>query len=102
MTPGPQYDCNTIYGWYKTLSEEYKQSLKEFLKRNNCNNINVNIGIMQYLIKCKAQMAIIMVQDVLGLDESARINMPGTISNEHWSWKLIDFTDFEERIKDFN
>ncbi|MBR6034009.1 MAG: 4-alpha-glucanotransferase [Clostridia bacterium] len=99
--PG-NHDCNTIYGWYKTLSEEYKQSLKEFLKRNNCNNINVNIGIMQYLIKCKAQMAIIMVQDVLGLDESARINMPGTISNENWSWKLIDFTDFKERIKDFN
>ena len=47
-------------------------------------------------------MAIIMVQDVLGLDESARINMPGTISNENWSWKLIDFTDFKERIKDFN
>ena len=57
---------------------------------------------MQYLMKCKARIAIIMVQDILGLDESARINIPGTKSDANWSWKLIDFKDFRERIKDFN
>ena len=99
--PG-NHDCLTIYGWYKTLSDENKERLKEFLRRNECYDINVNIGIMQYLMKCKANMAIIMVQDVLGLDETARINTPGTISDNNWSWKLIDFNDFNERIKDFN
>ena len=99
--PG-NHDCLTIYGWYKTLNDEYKERLKEFLRRNECYDINVNIGIMQYLIKCKARMAIIMVQDVLGLDENARINVPGTTSDKNWSWKLIDFNDFRERIKDFN
>ena len=99
--PG-NHDCLTIYGWYKTLSDENKEKLKEFLRRNECYDINVNIGIMQYLMKCKAKMAIIMAQDVLGLDETARINTPGTISDNNWSWKLIDFNDFKERIKDFN
>ena len=99
--PG-NHDCQTIYGWYKTLSDENKDRLKEFLRRNECYDINVNIGIMQYLMKCKARIAIIMVQDILGLDESARINIPGTKSDENWSWKLIDFKDFRERIKDFN
>ena len=99
--PG-NHDCNTIYGWYKTLSDYNKERLKEFLRKNECYDINVNIGIMQYLMKCKAKMAIIMVQDVLGLDETARINTPGTISDNNWSWKLIDFNDFKERIKDFN
>ena len=56
---------------------------------------------MQYLAKCKSKIAIITVQDVLGLDDSARINLPGTETNENWSWKLIDFNDFKERIKDF-
>ena len=99
--PG-NHDCQTIYGWYKTLSDDYKERLKEFLRRNECYDINVNIGIMQYLMKCKAKIAIIMVQDILGLDESARINIPSTISDKNWSWKLIDFKDFKERIKDFN
>lgn len=98
--PG-NHDCHTIYGWYKTLSDEYKERLKEFLRRNECYDINVNIGFMQYCMKCKAKIAIITVQDILGLDDSARINVPGVEQTENWSWKLIDFNDFKERLKDF-
>lgn len=98
--PG-NHDCHTIYGWYKTLNDEYKERLKEFLRRNECYDINVNIGIMQYCSKCKAKIAIITVQDILGLDDESRINIPGSDSSKNWSWKLIDFEDFKERIKDF-
>ena len=100
VSPG-SHDCQTIHGWYKILSEDNKERLKEFLRRNHCNDINVNIGIMQYCMKCKAKIAIFSVQDILGLDDSARINTPGTQSDKNWSWKLIDFNDFKERIKDF-
>ena len=99
--PG-NHDCQTIYGWYKTLSDENKERLKEFLRRNECYDINVNIGIMQYLLKCKARIAIVTVQDILGLDDEARINLPGTLSENNWSWKLKDFNSLKERIKDFN
>ena len=99
--PG-NHDCPTIYGWYKILDDEHKEKLKEFLRRNECYDINVNIGIMQYCMKCKAKMAVITVQDILGLDDSSRMNVPGTNSKNNWSWKLIDFEDFKERIKDFN
>ncbi len=98
--PG-NHDCSTIYGWYKTLDDEHKEKLKEFLRRNECYDINVNIGIMQYTMKCRAKIAIITVQDILGLDDSARINVPGTESKNNWSWKLIDFEEFKQRVKDF-
>ena len=99
--PG-NHDCPTIYGWYKILDDEHKEKLKEFLRRNECYDINVNIGIMQYCMKCKARIAVITVQDILGLDDGSRMNVPGTNSKNNWSWKLIDFEDFKERIKDFN
>ncbi len=98
--PG-NHDCQTIYGWYKTLDDEHKEKLKEFLRRNECYDINVNIGIMQYCMKCRAKIAIITVQDILGLDDSARINVPGTDSENNWSWKLKDFKELKERVKDF-
>ena len=98
--PG-NHDCSTIYGWYKLLDDEHKEKLKEFLRKNECYDINVNIGIMQYCMKCKAKMVVITVQDILGLDDSARMNLPGTNSQNNWSWKLINFDDFRERIKDF-
>ena len=84
------------------MNDEYKERLKEFLRKNECYDINVNIGIMQYCMRCKAKIAIITVQDILGLDDSARMNIPGTDIPENWSWKLTDFNDFRERIKDFN
>ena len=99
--PG-NHDCHTIYGWYKVLDDDCKEKLKEFLRRNGCNDINVNLGIMQYSLKCKARIAIVTIQDILGLDDGARINVPGTVSKDNWSWKLKDFNDFKERIKDFN
>ena len=99
--PG-NHDCQTIYGWYKTLSDDNKERLKEFLRRNECYDINVNIGIMQYLMKCKAKIAIITVADILGLDDLARINMPGVDITENWSWKLKDFEDLKREIKYFN
>lgn len=98
--PG-NHDCNTLYGWYKTLSDEYKGRLKEFLRNNGCNDININIGFMEYCKKCTAKMVIIMAQDVLGLDETSRINLPGVTSEENWSWKLKDFDEFREQIKYF-
>ena len=99
--PG-NHDCSTIYGWYKNLSDENKENLKRFLANNECNNINVNHGIMQYCLKCKAKIAIVSVQDIIGLDDSCRINMPGIESDKNWSWKLNDFKVLKERIGDFS
>ncbi len=98
--PG-NHDCQTIYGWYKTLSDSDKENLKRFLANNGCNNINVNHGIMQYCLKCKAKIAIVSVQDIIGLDDSSRINVPGYNNKNNWSWKLNDFKCFRERIGDF-
>lgn len=101
ILPG-NHDCSTVYGWYKSLDDRRKEELKEFLRRNECYDINVNIGIMQYIRKCKANIAIIQVQDILGLDDSARINRPGTSADENWTWKLVDFEALKREIKNFS
>ncbi len=48
--PG-NHDCPTWYGWYKDLTEEQQNKLKEFLLENKCNSVNVNIGFMEYCLK---------------------------------------------------
>ena len=39
-------------------------------------------------MRTTANMCIIPVQDWLGLDNSARMNVPGTV-NVNWSWRLL-------------
>ena len=74
--PG-SHDCSTMYGWYKNLNDKGKEQFKNFLRKNECYDIDINIGVMQYCMKCKAKIVVITVQDILGLDDGARINIPG-------------------------
>lgn len=101
LLPG-NHDCQTIFGWYQSLSNEYKDRVKEFLRKHKCSDKNINIGIMQYCMKCKAKIVVVTAQDILGLNNIARINIPGTDSDKNWSWKLKDFDGFKEKIKNFN
>lgn len=98
--PG-NHDCSTLYGWYKNLSDDKKENMKQFLRNNECYDININIGMMQYFNKCKSKIDVFTVQDILGLDDSSRINLPGVERPENWSWKLKDFEDFKREIKHF-
>ena len=37
-------------------------------------------------------MTIFPLQDLLGLDDRARMNYPGTVGSPNWEWKLKDMT----------
>jgi 4-alpha-glucanotransferase len=96
------HDCKTIRTWYEDLSEEYKNNLKEFLREHECEFHDVSVGIMQYAMACKGRIAMLPVQDILWLDDDARINFPGTTSERNWSWKLVDFSGLRERLQLFD
>lgn len=96
--PG-NHDCHTILGWYRELTVKKKIKLRRFLNKNKCNFLNINKGIIQYCLKCKAKIAIIAAEDILNLDDSARINLPGCEGVENWSWEMLDFNEFKKKIK---
>ncbi len=99
--PG-NHDCHTLLGWYKSLKLKQKINLRRFLNKNKCNFLNINKGIIKYCLQCKAKIAIIAAQDILNLDDSARINLPGCDDIQNWSWELLDFDDFRKKIKILN
>ena len=78
--PG-NHDCHTILGWYKSLKFKEKVKLRRFLNKQKCNFLNINRGIIEYCLKSKARIAIIAAQDILNLDDSARINLPRKLRN---------------------
>ena len=100
IMPG-NHDCHTIKGWYDSLNENHQNNLKIFLKNNGCVCENINVGILQYCFKCKAKIVMVMVQDILELDDNARINVPGIDFDDNWSWKLENFESFREKLNIF-
>ena len=70
-------------------------------RENNCNEEKINMSLIKYCLKSIAKYAIFPVQDIIGLDENSRINLPGHEFDNNWSWEMLDFDDFRKYIKEF-
>lgn len=81
------HDNNTTVGWFKKeVSDKDKMHVSTYLGRTiDGNNIHLELGRIAYSSVAKA--AILPMQDILGLDETARINTPASTSN-NWEWRL--------------
>ena len=93
------HDNNTIIGWYNNLSQIKQTNLQAFLKEHNCQSDRINISLIKYCLQSPAHLAIFPVQDIIGLDENSRINLPGYSNDENWSWELLDFNEFKQSME---
>lgn len=90
------HDNETLYGWYLNLNDEQKWFIANRLKVNNDEHLFDEI--VKYIYQMPSLMTIFQLQDVLKLDNSARMNYPGTVGDPNWTWKLKDF-NFVNEIK---
>lgn len=78
------HDNDTTRGWFASLGDKGRRHLLRYIRV-------VDDDIVWGLIECAmasvARLAIIPAQDLLGLDSSARMNLPGTAEG-NWSWRL--------------
>lgn len=81
------HDNQTIKGWLKTLPEDNIR----FLKEKFGEKVDLYEAMFDYTYNLPSLMTIFPLQDILGLDDSGRINWPGTVGDPNWTWKLKDF-----------
>ena len=81
------HDNNTAVGWFaKDATAAQKKILFACLGRKVSTN-QINWELIKLAFASVSNLAIIPVQDVLGLGESARMNRPATIKG-NWQWRL--------------
>ncbi len=77
------HDNSTTLSWWNDLDKAIKETIhKEFSLENNPSWELIEIGM-----KTKAKLFIAPIQDILCLDDSNRMNKPGTTEN-NWKWKI--------------
>lgn len=81
------HDNNTIVGWFaeEALPED-KQRFFEYLG-GEIHREQVHWAMIRLALRSPANLAIIPMQDLLGLPASARMNTPATAKG-NWSWRL--------------
>jgi malto-oligosyltrehalose synthase/4-alpha-glucanotransferase len=82
------HDNNTIKGWFKSvLDEESRERLQEYVGRK-LHEDDVYSVMARLAYSSVANMAVIPIQDLLNLDESSKMNSPGS-SEDNWTWRLV-------------
>lgn len=89
------HDNNTIVGWFQALQRsaatERRWSGSAAVDRllQYCGGLaqRIHWDVIRMAISSPANLAIVAMQDILGLDSSARMNLPGT-TRGNWQWRM--------------
>ncbi len=93
------HDNLPIQGWLDLQTEETRAAVAEILREQNVDEKDLAWGLVELAFKSVADIVIVPVQDILGLDAEARLNTPGTMGSPNWEWKLMDFMRLRERLR---
>jgi 4-alpha-glucanotransferase len=89
------HDNQTTLGWYLMLTEGQQKRFDTALDSYQGTPAD---RLVQYTLDSHYEVAVIPMQDILSLDDEARMNVPGTIQSPNWEWKMRDFKDFEKKL----
>ena len=74
------HDTDTTVGWYGALTEEERA-------RTGLDPAEPNWSLIALAYSSPAELAVVPMQDVLGLGSESRMNRPGEAEG-NWSWRL--------------
>ena len=93
------HDNDTLMGWLETANPEDVRYAREYCKMPP--DEPFNWGLIRTAYESKADMAIVPMQDLLGLGKEARMNTPSVLGN-NWTWRVTEdaFTkELAEKLK---
>ena len=82
------HDNETISGWFMGMDKEDRDFVRDYMGDHDTANKWMYKQLVAATMRTTAKMCIIPIQDWLGLDNSARMNAPGTVDG-NWSWRLL-------------
>jgi len=83
------HDNATCIGWWHALGDEERGRVE------SCLGASVHAPgwqLLELALRSSAELAVVPLQDLLGLGDEARFNSPGTTSG-NWSWRLTTGLD---------
>jgi 4-alpha-glucanotransferase len=95
------HDNDTAVGWYRRVGEEEKSFARRYL---NISGEDIAWDLIRAAWGSVAVLAVAPLQDLLSLDNSARMNYPGS-ERGNWNWRMEadDLeSDLRNRLKEVN
>jgi 4-alpha-glucanotransferase len=93
------HDNDTTYSWFHGSESIYdiRPAEAKEAEKVRCmsymgifEDFEINWKMIQLAMSSVADTAVVPFQDVLGLGSEARINRPGHVCKENWSWRMTE------------
>lgn len=85
------HDNDTTLGWFRgnerQSADEICAMREEILRKTGGSEETVSIDIIKMALSTRCKLAIAPLQDILRLGSDARLNTPGT-SSDNWRWRV--------------
>jgi 4-alpha-glucanotransferase len=79
------HDNDTTLAWYEDLTEEQQNYVYRYLGKPE---MQMPWALVQSALASVARLAVLPMQDVLGLGKGHRMNAPGTLLESNWRWRF--------------
>lgn len=90
------HDNDTTMGWFSSLPTDVQQHVLTYLDHPQD---KMPWPLIRAAFNSIAELAIVPMQDILSLDSSHRMNVPGTLSEDNWHWQF-SWDQLDENLPD--
>jgi 4-alpha-glucanotransferase len=81
------HDHDTARGWWESAPEELREAARAAFGRAGVGDDDPWWSLIRLAHRSPARLAMVQLQDVLGLGSDARMNVPGTARGS-WRWRM--------------
>jgi 4-alpha-glucanotransferase len=81
------HDNDTTVGWWHDASDAERGRVEDAARAQHIDDPEPHWMFVRLALESDGVLAIVPAQDLLGLDSSARINVPGRAEG-NWRWRL--------------
>jgi len=89
------HDNDTLKGWCKAATEASVKKAMDYIGVDRVSELPA--AMLRVTMQCNSDLAVILMQDWLGLGSEARINTPSTVCGRNWRWRLGE-NDLNNRL----
>lgn len=93
------HDNDTALGFFASLEKEDQKLWSKALDEAKVPDGEINERLINFAMEKNANYVILTAQDILGLGNEGRINLPGVINDINWTWRMKDFKGLEAKVE---
>lgn len=95
------HDNETLVEWLAKQPREDKEKLRQRMRELNMPGKKLSEQLVHYALARKENLVVISASDILGLNKTHRMNVPGEVNDVNWTFKLVNFKKISRALYKF-